>query len=90
MNEIEDLKARIRAIEDRNKRVEADKAWEISWIRRLSIAFLTYVVIMIYLLVINNDRPFINAAVPAVGFFLSTLVLRQIRSLLQKHRVENI
>lgn len=73
------LESRIEAIEARNKKVEADKAWETSWVRRLSIAFLTYIVIVIYLSVINNNAPFINALVPVVGFLLSTLVMGRIR-----------
>lgn len=80
---MKDLEKRIAAIEERNTRVEQDKAWETSWTRRISIATLTYLVIAIYLLVIKNDKPFINAAVPVAGFLLSTLVLRRIKGLWQ-------
>jgi hypothetical protein len=78
---MKDLEKRVEAIEQRNAKVEQDKAWETSWVRRLTISVLTYGVIVAYLMVIDNEKPFINALVPAVGFFLSTLVLRQIRSL---------
>lgn len=71
---------RLSAIEERNKRVELDKAWEISWTRRLSIAALTYIVITTYLFVIGNDKPLTNALVPVVGFLLSTLVLKSIKT----------
>lgn len=74
---------RLAAIEVRNKRVELDKAWETSWTRRLSIGVLTYLVVLIYLLVIGNDRPLINASVPAIGFTLSTLLLKRIRGVWQ-------
>lgn len=84
-----DLEARISAIEARNKKVEADKAWETSWARRLSIAALTYAVVVIYLSVINNDAPFINALVPVVGFLLSTLVMSRIRILYDFRRKGN-
>ena len=80
---MKDLAKRVAAIEERNNRVELDKAWETSWTRRVSIGLLTYGVIVIYLIAIDNDKPFINAAVPTVGFFLSTLVLRQIRNIWQ-------
>ena len=60
------LEQRIAIIEARNKKVEADKAWETSWVRRISIAVLTYAVVVFYLSVINNDAPFINALVPVV------------------------
>ena len=79
-----DFESRLKAIEDRNARVELDKKWETSWVRRLSIAALTYFVVVGYLFVIGNDRPFINAIVPPVGFLLSTLVMKQIRRVWQK------
>jgi nicotinamide riboside transporter PnuC len=78
-----DTEKRLKAIEARNARVELDKAWETSWTRRLSIAALTYAVIVVYLHIINNNAPFINAAVPVVGFILSTLVMRQVRDFWQ-------
>lgn len=80
-----DFEKRLKAIEARNERVELDKAWETSWVRRLSIGTLTYGVIVIYLFVINNNAPFINGAVPVVGFLLSTLVLRTVKELWQKN-----
>lgn len=81
---MKNLEQRVEAIEERNKKVESDKAWETSWTRRISILVLTYFVVVGYLTVIDNDQPFVNALVPAVGFLLSTLVLKQIRNLWQK------
>lgn len=78
------LEDRVAAIEARNKKVEQDKAWETSWTRRLTITALTYFVVVAYLLIISNDKPWINALIPAVGFFISTLVLKGIRDLWQK------
>lgn len=80
----EDLEKRLTAIESRNRKVELDKAWETSWTRKVSITLLTYLVIASYLTVIHKDKPFINAAVPAIGFFLSTLVLRRVKEIWQK------
>jgi hypothetical protein len=83
------LEQRIATIEVRNNKVEADKAWETSWTRRLSIATLTYIVIVVYLHIIHNNEPFINAAVPVVGFMLSTLLLRRVKELWQRRRAGN-
>jgi len=74
-----DLESRVAAIEARNRKVEANKAWETSWARRLSIALLTYAVIVVYLEVINNSSPFVNALVPVAGYLISTLVMSSIR-----------
>ncbi len=71
------------AIEARNRKVEQDKAWETSWTRRISIAVLTYAVIVAYLLVINNSNPWVNAAVPAAGFMLSTLAMGWVKNVWQ-------
>ena len=84
------LESRVAAIEGRNKKVEADKAWETSWVRRLSIAVLTYIVIVIYLSVINNKAPFINALVPVAGFLLSTLVMGRIRKLYESRHKNSV
>jgi hypothetical protein len=81
------LEERVKAIEARNAKVEADKAWEVSYIRRFSITVLTYFVIVIYLVFINKDsHPFINAIVPAVGYFVSTLVMRGAKEYWQSRR----
>jgi len=81
---MKDLEARVEAIEARNKKVEQDKAWEVSWTRRVSIGTLTYAVIVVYLFVINNGNPWVNAAVPVVGFILSTLALSWVKTIWQK------
>ena len=75
MNELTEIKKNLDVIEERNKRVEADKAWETSYTRRgLLIAF-TYLAIGLYLNAINIPSPWLNAIVPSVGFLLSTLTL---------------
>ncbi|MFA6536302.1 MAG: hypothetical protein WCT25_02620 [Candidatus Paceibacterota bacterium] len=58
--EIEDIKIR-------NQRVEMDKAWEVSWTRRLFIAGSTYVIAGIWLLMIEDSLPWLKALVPAGG-----------------------
>lgn len=75
----DDITDRLAQIEKRNKRVEADKAWESSWTRKLTVAALTYIVIWIYLKFIVGIDPWINAIVPTIGFLLSTLTLGWIK-----------
>jgi len=75
MTSIEELKSEIDKINARNQRVEADKAWETSWSRKLLILVLTYFVIVIFFFIFNLGNPFINAIVPTLGFFLSTLTV---------------
>jgi len=72
-------------INDRNKKVEADKAWETSFTRRLLLMLFTYLAIGLYLKAINIDRPWLNAIVPAIGFMLSTLTLPFIKTLWLKY-----
>jgi len=69
------IEQRLDALEERNRRVEADKAWETSFARRAAIIILTYCVVVIFLSIIHNPEPWINAIVPAMGFLLSTLTI---------------
>lgn len=85
MESIESLEARISAIEERNKRVETDKAWETSLTRRILLIVFTYVSIGLYFSVIAVDRPWINAVVPSLGFLLSTLTLPLFRNFWDKY-----
>jgi hypothetical protein len=71
----ENLEKRIQKIEERNQRVEIDKAWGISWTRRGLLTAFTYLTIGVYMWAINIPRPWFNAVVPAVAFMLSTLTM---------------
>jgi hypothetical protein len=62
-------------IKQRNARVEADKAWEISWMRRICIALFTYIIAAIYMRVAGFNDPYLGAFVPSGGYLLSTLSL---------------
>ncbi|MBS3131764.1 hypothetical protein J4212_05000 [Candidatus Woesearchaeota archaeon] len=69
------MKEELESIKERNKRVEADKAWELSRTRRASIAIMTYFVIAVFLMMIEIPKPWFSALVPSIGFYLSTLTL---------------
>ncbi len=70
------MRQTIANIHSRNSRVEADKAWETSWTRRLLIAVTTYVLASLLLVWISAPQPFLAALVPTLGYVLSTLTLR--------------
>lgn len=72
---MENLEQRIEKIEERNKKVEADKAWEVSVTRKIFIAVFTYLIIGLFLTSIKIQSPWLNAIVPTIGFLLSTLTL---------------
>lgn len=74
-----DAEQEILFIKERNKKVESDKAWERSWVRRLFIAAVTYLTAAVWLIVINDTVPFLKALVPVVGYILSTLSLPPIK-----------
>ena len=66
------LEEQVSAILERNRRVEADKAWEVSWCRRISVAVLTYLTALLFLWLIENNQLWWNAIVPAGAYLLST------------------
>lgn len=76
------IEKEIKEIKERNKRVEKDKAWETSWIRRICIMILTYLVVIAYSYVIRKiDSIFLSSLVPVIGFTLSTLSLGLVRKI---------
>ena len=76
------VEERITKIEQRNKKVEEDKAWETSMTWRLFIALLTYVVVVLYTYTTTKvNNIFLSSLVPVIGFILSTLSLNCIRKI---------
>ncbi len=76
---IEKLEEEVREIQERNARVEGDKAWETSWFRIALVMFVTYAIAAAVLHVIGNDNPLRNALIPTLGYFLSTLSLGPVK-----------
>ncbi len=85
MNSLKKLEGEINKIKERNRRVEAEKAWEMSWARRIAILILTYIIIVIFFVFAGIPKPFANAAVPALAFFLSTLSLPLLKKIWLKY-----
>lgn len=75
MATLSQLENEIKKIKDRNKQVEGDKAWELSFARRSLLTIFTYLAVGVYLYVIRIPDPWLNAIVPAVAFMLSTLTI---------------
>lgn len=71
MNILEEIKK----IHERNKKVEADKAWETSWFRMFMILLFTYIIAYVFMVIVGLEKPYFGALVPVLGFFLSTLSL---------------
>lgn len=85
MSTLQNLEQRIIKIEERNRKVEGDKAWETSFARKIVVLILTYLVIGTYLHSTGFEEPWLNAIVPAIGFFLSTLTLGVLKNLWIKY-----
>ena len=94
MNErFESIGNELRAIKERNIKVEADKAWETSWFRIFTLLLITYGISAFILYEIGNQNPFRNAFIPTIGYFLSMQSLpflkrRWIRNYLSRKNVE--
>jgi len=86
VNKIKIIEEEIEKIKQRNKRVEADKAWETSFTRKIIIFVLTYIVIVIFFYFAGLPNPFVNSIVPALAFILSTLSLSFFKKLWIKYR----
>jgi preprotein translocase subunit SecF len=89
MRDVEELRAEVEKIKERNSRVEADKAWEVSVARTIILTIITYVVATLALWVIGNSSPFVNALVPSLGFLLSVQSLPFVKGWWVKNYLRN-
>lgn len=71
-DKIKNLEESINAINDRNKKVAADKAWERSSFRVFSLCVITYVVASFLMYFIGVQDYLFNALIPTLGYLLST------------------
>jgi hypothetical protein len=77
---LEALERRVAAIEERNRNVEREKAWETSFTRRAAILVLTYFVMCLVFEGLGSGTVFTSALIPTLGFFLSSLSLPIVRT----------
>lgn len=68
-----ELEQRIQKIEQRNYKVEQDKAWETSLMRKATISVITYFIAAWFMYLIKVEHYWSNAFIPTVGYILSTL-----------------
>lgn len=75
----EKIQADLEQIKQRNQRVEADKAWETSWVRIGSVALITYVVALLVMRALGVEQFWLQAFIPTIGYILSTQSLPVIK-----------
>ena len=81
------IESSIKKIEARNKRVEQDKAWEVSYTRRAFICLITYLCgCIVFKYIVGAPEWHIGAVVPVMGYALSTLGLPWVRKVWEKKR----
>ena len=68
---LQKLEKEIELIKERNLRVEGDKAWETSYFRVFLISAIIYVIAVKVMYFIGSEDYFLNALVPAIGYFIS-------------------
>lgn len=73
------IEQEIEAIKRRNQYVEADKAWETSIFRIISVSIITYIIAVAFLYLLGNPKFLLNAFLPVVGYVLSTQALPSLK-----------
>ncbi|RJO60116.1 hypothetical protein C4544_07205 [candidate division WS5 bacterium] len=66
-----EIEKEITEIKNRNKKVEADKAWETSLFRKVLITFFTYIITAIVFYFIGVENYLLSAIIPTTGYFVS-------------------
>ncbi|MBV6632080.1 MAG: hypothetical protein KI792_03495 [Alphaproteobacteria bacterium] len=78
------IETRLDALEARNQRVEADKNWETSLLRRVLIAGLTFagaVTYLTYLTYLDVQPAWMHALIPTGAYLISSISLGLVRRL---------
>jgi len=89
-SEIKKLRLEIDEIHARNRRVEADKAWELSYVRTGFIGLVTFLLVFVFLLLIHDGRPLLNGVLATLGYLLSSQTYGILKRFwIKKLRVKN-
>ncbi len=87
---MDSLQDALQAIQERNERVEKQKAWETSFTRRFFIALVTYATAYTYMRHgLGDMKAHLAAFVPTGGYLLSTFSLPIIREYWMKNCFKN-
>jgi len=86
MADLKELDREVQEIKERNKKVEADKAWETSYVRRGLLTLFTYIAVGAYLQAVGLQQPWLNAIIPSLAFMLSTLTMPFFKDMWLKRR----
>jgi len=82
-----DLEKKIDKILNRNKRVEEDKAWELSLTRRGFISLITFLTVYIFMRFNGFPSPVLQSLMATGAYVLSTLSLPPLRKWWIKRRL---
>lgn len=83
--ELKNIEEELEKINQRNKRVELDKAWETSGIRKVCICILTYIVVIIYSYIVRNyDNIFLSSLVPVIRFYIIYIIIEICKKIMGK------
>ncbi len=84
--ELQELKKEVEKIKARNKRVEADKAWETSWARAGIILLITYIFTTMFFLRTDQSPAYLLSLEPTAGFTIGLLSFGKLKSIwLKRH-----
>jgi len=86
---LQDIQREIDLIKERNARVEMDKSWETSWIRKVLVAVITYLLIVIFMFAAKLEKPFISAIIPTIAYLISMSTLPYFKNLWIKRQMKN-
>lgn len=89
MSTLKEIENEIEKIKARNRKVEADKAWETSGTRTIFISLVTFFLLYIFFRLTKSEASFLNALVSTAVYWLSTFSYSALKSWwLKKRRVE--
>lgn len=82
---MDQLQEALLTIQERNARVETEKAWEVSWVRRLSITVVTFVITFAYMKLTKQEPLWLGSFVPAFGYLISTFSIPYMKEFWVNH-----